>query len=101
MRHEPTASDVSPSKGLRRHERFDRLQTALDSLSEDHRTVLRLAHLKGLKTREIAESMNRSPEAVRQLLWRALKQLRGRFDDTESLGLPPRKLSDNGVRRDG
>lgn len=98
--HEPIAPDASPSRDMRRNERFDRLQNALDNLSEDHGTALRLAHLEGLKTKEIAERMNRSPEAVRQLLWRALKQLRTHFDDTESLGLPSRRLLDNGTPRD-
>ena len=97
---EPAASDVSPSRSLRRHERFDRLQKALAHLTEDHRTVLRMAHIEGFKTRGIAERMDRSPEAVRQLIWRALKQLRSQFDDTESLHLPPRMLSDEGVQDD-
>ncbi len=38
MDHGPAASEVSPSKGLRRHERFDRLQKAIGDLSDDHRT---------------------------------------------------------------
>ena len=61
---ETAASTVSPSRALRRHERLDRLQEALDSLSPDHRQVIVLARLKGLRIKEIAERMDRSPNAV-------------------------------------
>ncbi len=43
--------------------------------------------------REIAERMNRSEEAVRQLLARALKKLKAGFGDTESLHLPDSSLT--------
>ena len=91
------ASGVSPSRGLRRDERFERLQRAFDHLSQDHRTVLQLAHIDGLSLREIAQRMERSPEAARKLLWRALKELREQFPDTESLRLPPRGLKNDGA----
>lgn len=91
-----SASDPSPSKGLRRGERFDRLQEALDSLSPDHREVIILTRIEGLPLAEAAERMKRSQGAVAQLLWRALKSLRERFGDTESFRLPGRRLQDRG-----
>ena len=36
--------------------------------------------------------MGRSPDAIKQLLYRALKQLKHSFGDTESLNLPDRTL---------
>ena len=82
-------SAPSPSRALRREERLERLQTALQSLDEDHQTVIRLARFEGLSTSEVARRMNRSPGAVRHLLLRALEKLRTNFgEDTESLGLP-------------
>ena len=86
--------DVSPSKDLRRHERFDRLKQALETLSDDHRQVITLARLEQLRVKEIADRMNRSESAVRNLLFRALKELRASFGDTESFHLPPRRLSE-------
>ncbi len=86
--------DVSPSKGIRRHERFERLQNALDSLSPDHRQVIILARLEGLPLKAVGERMGRSDDAVAQLLSRALRKLRTLFGDTESLHLPDRVLED-------
>ena len=85
---EAQASDVSPSRDARRAERFERLQRALEELSEDHRQVVYLARIEGLKIREIAARMNRSPGAIGNLLLRAMKQLKTSFGDTESLHLP-------------
>ncbi|MBN1419392.1 MAG: sigma-70 family RNA polymerase sigma factor [Planctomycetes bacterium] len=96
---EVTLDDVSPSRGLRRVERFERLKRALESLSPEHREVIILARLKGLKAKEIAERMGRSPNAVALLLSRALSKLKDVFGDTESLSLPPESLDDEGGRR--
>ncbi len=84
--------EPSPSKGLRREERFSRLQKALDDLSPEQREVVTLVRIEGLKIKEAASKMNRTPNAVTKLLARALKKLKDTFGDTESLHLPPRAL---------
>ena len=89
-------SQVSPSRALRREERLDRLEKALRSLSPDHRQVIRLARIEGLQTGEIARRLRRSPGAVRNLLLRALKELKKSFGDTESLHLPHRPRDEGG-----
>jgi RNA polymerase sigma-70 factor (ECF subfamily) len=89
---EPAAAHVSPSRRLQREERLARLEEALATLSPEHRRVLRLVRLEGLPINETARRLNRSPNAVSHLLLRALRKLRERFGDTESLGLPPRRL---------
>ena len=86
------APGESPSKALRRNERFDRLEASLRRLSPDHRTVIVLARIEGLPMKEIARRLDRSESAVKNLLLRALKALRQSFGDTESLGLPDRRL---------
>ncbi len=91
-----TASGPSPSKALLRDERFDRLQRAVETLRGDHQEVIRLARIEGLSLDEVAVRMGRSPEAVKKLLWRSLKELRKAFGDTESLHLAPRKLDAGG-----
>lgn len=84
--------EQSPSRGMRREERFERLREALKSLSPDHRRVIELARIEGLKIHEIARRMDRTPGAVKQLLSRALDRLRHRIGDTESLSLPDRRI---------
>ena len=54
---------ASPSRAGRRDERFERLQAALDSLTEDHRRVIWLARIQRLPIQEIAERLDRSPAA--------------------------------------
>jgi len=83
---------TSPSRKLRRNERFDRFQKALDGLSEEHRQVILLVRIERLKVEEIARRMGRSPNAVKKLLARALEELKKAFGETESLHLPPKQF---------
>jgi len=98
---DPPASGTSPSRALRRQERLLRLEEALADLSPDHREVIRLARLEGLKMKEIAARMHRSQEAVMKLLSRALDKLRTSFGTTESLGLPERRPDEGGSLHEG
>ena len=100
LEQEVTGSAPSPSRGLRRDERFNRLERALRNLSEDHRQVIRLARIEGVPVKEIAQRMGRSPDAVSQLLIRALRKLRESFGDTESLSLPARNFESETDNRD-
>jgi RNA polymerase sigma-70 factor (ECF subfamily) len=92
LRHEVEARGITGSHAARREERFERLQSAVDGLPDDYRTVVRLARIEGVSVAEIARRMGRSPAAVSMLLSRALRKLKERFGDTESLGLPDRRL---------
>ncbi len=87
----------SPSKGIRRRERLDRLEASMKTLSPDYRTVLRLSRMDGLSIKEIANQMGRSESAVKNLLLRATKQLRQSFGDTESLNLGDGHFEDTGT----
>ncbi len=87
----------SPSKGIRRRERLDRLEVSMKALSPDYRTVLRLSRMDGLSIKEIAKRMDRSESAVHNLLLRATKQLRRSFGDTESLNLGDGHFDDTGT----
>ena len=78
---------AAPSRGLRRQERQDRLIKALRTLNPDHQTVLELSRMEGQSIREIAERMERSESAVKNLLLRATRQLKLAFGDTGSLRL--------------
>ncbi len=85
-------SDTSPTNVVRRQDRFDRLDAALKRLAPEHRQVILLCRIEGLTSAEAAERLNRSPAAVRQLLLRALRELKQNFGDTESFNLPDRRL---------
>ncbi len=87
-------ADSSPSAGRmqRRDERFDRLEAALKELTPDQREVVRLARIQGHTAREIARRTGRTEGAVKQLMLRALRNLRRGLGDTESLHLPDRSL---------
>ena len=89
----------SPGRAERRNERFERLQDALADLNPDYREVIRLARIEGLSIRVVADRMGRSPNAVSILLLRALRKLRERFGDTESLHLPDRRLDERGAEK--
>jgi RNA polymerase sigma-70 factor (ECF subfamily) len=101
LKQEASSGEASPAIAQRRNERFDRLQGALNSLSPEHRRVIQLARIEKLPLKEVATRMQRTPEAVKQLLWRALQKLRTRFGDTDSLSLPPRSLQDGQVHYGG
>jgi RNA polymerase sigma-70 factor (ECF subfamily) len=90
------ATGTTPEARGRRNERFDRLQSALDSLSPDHRQVIILARIERLPMKEVGQRMDRSAEAATQLLWRALLALKQAFGSTESFHLPDRRLVDPG-----
>jgi RNA polymerase sigma-70 factor (ECF subfamily) len=91
----------SPSRHLRRRERLDRLQDAVEGLPPDYREAVLLVRIEGLRIQDAAARMGRTPKAVKHLLARALARLKDTLGDTESLSLPPSPLRDGGGLRDG
>lgn len=66
---------LTPSQEAIGRETESLLHQALAALDEDHREVITLARLVQLPHRVIAEVMERSEEATRKLLARAMRQL--------------------------
>jgi RNA polymerase sigma-70 factor (ECF subfamily) len=97
---EPCAPDATPSREQRRNERFERLKNSVDELPPAYRTAVRLSRLDGLSIQEIGDRMGRSPSAVKNLLFKAMKMLRESFGDTESLSLPDRHLREDEAGRE-
>lgn len=97
---DPAVSDVSPSRRMRREDRFDRLDDALQRLRPDEREAVRLARIKGLKVKEVAQRMKRPEATVKSLISRSLRKLRESFGETESFHLPDRFLSSDETRDD-
>ncbi len=69
-------SQTSPSTAAARNEMAERLRAALGGLAEDHRRVLQLRRFEGMEVAEVAESMGRTPNAVRILYCRAVRALK-------------------------
>ncbi len=93
------SSGVSPSKAMRRDERFERLERSLDQLPAEQRDALVLARVQGVSIEEVARRMGRSRGAVSMLILRALRKLEEVFGQTDSLHLPDRSLGEKPEER--
>jgi RNA polymerase sigma-70 factor, ECF subfamily len=76
---EQRASDPSPDERIVDAEQQESLQSLISTLNEDQRDVVRLRILEGRSTEEVAGMMGRTPNAIRQLQYRALTTLRQRI----------------------
>jgi len=74
-------SQTSPSQAAVRTEELDRLRTAIEALPADYRRVIQLRRLEDRETREVAELMERSENAVRILYFRAVAELREKLSE--------------------
>jgi RNA polymerase sigma-70 factor (subfamily 1) len=77
---------TTPSHVAAAREHVEKIEQALDLLSDDHREVISLVRVAGLSVAEAAAAMDRTPEAVRMLLGRALLKLAAAL---RSVGLAP------------
>lgn len=67
--------DPAPSAVAATHEALAALETAMATLPEDYRKVIRLRHFDAMPFEEIGVAMARSAEAARKLWARAVEQL--------------------------
>jgi RNA polymerase sigma-70 factor, ECF subfamily len=72
----------TPSQQADRREQAVIVANALAALPEPYREVLVLRHIEGLSFPDVAERMDRSPDAVRSLWVRALTCLRSTMGDS-------------------
>jgi RNA polymerase sigma factor (sigma-70 family) len=72
-------SQTSPSQAAYRREGVDRMLRALDGLDAEDREVIRLIKLQGLTPAQVAPLLDKSVNAVRIQLCRALKALQARL----------------------
>lgn len=79
---------TSPSQAAARREMIDVVRDAVAELGEDHRMVVRLLKFESREVAEVAQLMGRTPNAVRILYCRALKELRQRLDANGSGAAP-------------
>jgi RNA polymerase sigma-70 factor (ECF subfamily) len=72
-----TDQDASPDSSAAQTEDRERIAKALDTLSDDHRTIIMLSDVEGLAYREIAEVLDIPIGTVMSRLHNARKRLRG------------------------
>jgi RNA polymerase sigma-70 factor (ECF subfamily) len=78
------ADNSAPDAGLEKRERSVQLAEALNRLPEAQREALVMQHWQGCSLAEIAAHMGRTPAAVAGLLKRGLSQLRSELHDPHS-----------------
>lgn len=80
---DPAAPDTSPSQRAVKRERASRLAEAIETLPLRYREVIVLRHAKGLSFAEVARQMDRTEDSVKNMWFRALRQLRGMLENLE------------------
>lgn len=79
----PRSDWTGPVTALGRAENRQRVEDALQRLSDDHRKVLLLRYFEGLSVEQAGERMGRSAGAIRNLAARALVELGKHLAKTE------------------
>lgn len=72
--------ESTASEKLMRIESVERLSESIQGLPQAYRVVLQLRYLEDLSCEEIAVEINRSPDAVRMLVNRAIVRLRSELN---------------------
>jgi len=60
-------------------EQYEAAYKALDMISEDHRNILHLRLLNGMKSKDVAQLIGKNSKAVDSLYYRAIKSLKRNF----------------------
>lgn len=76
------SSFSSPSRALIVREEIERVERAFESLSDEQREIVTMAHVLGLSRGEIAIQLNKTEGSVRVSLHRALARLSELLDAT-------------------
>lgn len=77
----PASSFATPEESRAMTEIREKVESCLKKLPETQKEVLLLSRFEGLSHREIATIIGRTEVAVRQLLYRALQNLRRQLSD--------------------
>lgn len=91
--HEPIYNDEilmiedenqSSGDNAKAREVKDLVENGLRTLADEHREIITLRFINDMSTKEIAEIVGKSDDAIRQILSRATKELRKHFDKKEN-----------------
>ncbi len=81
LEHLLAASMTSASAALSRDVRMMRMQQAIEGMSDEQKTAIRLRYAEGMPTKEIAEKLGKTDVATRVLLSRSMRQLEKELED--------------------
>ena len=76
-------SMTSASAAMSRDIRMVRIQEAIEGLSDEQKSAIRMRYVEGLPTKEIAEKLGKTDVATRVLLSRSMRQLEKQLDDVK------------------
>ena len=79
--HDPQVDSRSPQSHAIANEELTKLRTILEELPSDYKTVIELRSLERLSFQQVAERMQRTPEATSKLWYRAVIAMRKRMVD--------------------
>jgi RNA polymerase sigma-70 factor (ECF subfamily) len=79
-------TQTSPPSVVARADLIQHMRAAMEDLSEDYCTVIRLRRLEELDIEEVAERLGRSRGATHTLYWRAMEALRAAMKHRGLLG---------------
>jgi len=71
---------TTPSVLFSKKEELDKLESAIDKLKPEYRLVIISVKIEGLSLKEIGDKMNKSADAVRMLISRAMASLTEIFE---------------------
>lgn len=77
------ASITSPSAAFSRDVRVKRMHEAIDGLTEEQATVVRMRYAEGRPTKEIAATLGKTDVAIRVLLSRSVRVLEKQLEDVK------------------
>ncbi|MHC4849097.1 MAG: RNA polymerase sigma factor [Planctomycetota bacterium] len=89
-----TIVQTSPSMGAARNEMAQKLRAAILLLPDDYRRVIQLRRFEELDTEEVGARMDRTPNAVRILYFRAISALREEIDKFPEMPAGGSRLDD-------
>ena len=82
---EPIAGSLTPQSQALAKEELAQLRNHLSNLSDEHRQVIQLRSLERKSFKDVAEMMNRSPDAAAKLWYRAILALKKQVDTSQSI----------------
>lgn len=77
------ASMTTPSAAMSQNNRLSRMHMAIEQLSEEQKSAVRMRYVDGLATKQIAEKLGKTDVAVRVLLSRSMRELEKLLQDVK------------------
>lgn len=77
------ASMTTPSAAMSQNNRISRMHMAIEQLSDEQKSAVRMRYVDGMATKQIAEKLGKTDVAVRVLLSRSMRELEKLLQDVK------------------